>query len=372
MTEWLPTDELAARFGVNSFELLDALAKLGLAAGPRPTPLADSHGFSSSGLNDFGRMQPLWHPDVCRLLQGVGLMLLPVMSSFGQSSLFDEPEEADGPAPFGPGAFEFQSIELEALGMGTSVGCDLPGYAEPEFSGALNACPEWLEEELLLEELGGPEERENREERGEWEKRLVGEAVSNAEKPVRAREQLVKPVTPENTREQLVKPDNSGEHVNLHNAGNPVGKIRPGFDRIIATDGACSGNPGPGGWAWVEQKSGARESGGAARTTNNIMELTALINGLEYVGPESSLLIRCDSKYVIDAMTKWAPGWRRKGWKKADGQPVKNRELVERLLNLYEGRTGNTEVEWVKGHDGDAANELCDSLAVAESKKFAR
>lgn len=371
MTEWLPTDELAARFGVNSFELLDALAKLGLAAGPRPTPLADSHGFSSSGLNDFGRMQPLWHPDVCRLLQGVGLMLLPVMSSFGQSSLFDEPEEAGGPGPFGPGEFEFQSIELEGLGTGTSVGCDLPGYAEPELSGALNACPEWLEEKLLLEELDRPEDREEREElgereqrerRGEQEKRqkpLDGEGISNVGKP-------------ERTREQLVTPENTGEHVNPDNAGKPVGKIRPGFDRIIATDGACSGNPGPGGWAWVEQKSGARESGGAARTTNNIMELTALIKGLEYVGPEPSLLIRCDSKYVIDAMTKWAPGWRRKGWKKADGQPVKNRELVERLLNLYEGRGGNTEVEWVKGHAGDAVNELCDSLAVAESRKFAR
>ena len=122
----------------------------------------------------------------------------------------------------------------------------------------------------------------------------------------------------------------------------------------------------------MEQRSGARESGGEARTTNNIMELTALIKALEYVGPEPSLLIRCDSKYVIDAMTKWAPGWRRKGWKKADGQPVKNRELVERLLNLYEGRSGTTEVEWVKGHAGDEANELCDSLAVAESKKFGR
>lgn len=211
---------------------------------------------------------------------------------------------------------EFAAAGLDVPGMAT---CD---FAEPELSGALNAQPEWLKEETLLEELEAPGEELN---------------------PVKSDE-----------------------------VWKPVGKIRPGFERIIATDGACSGNPGPGGWAWVEQKSGARESGGEARTTNNIMELTALIKGLEYVGPEPSLLIRCDSKYVIDAMTKWALGWRRKGWKKADGQPVKNRELVERLLNLYEGRSGATEVEWVKGHAGDAANELCDSLAVAESKKFGR
>ena len=150
----------------------------------------------------------------------------------------------------------------------------------------------------------------------------------------------------------------------------PVGRHYPGFDAVIATDGACSGNPGPGGWAWVEQKSGTHESGGAPQTTNNIMELTALLRGLEYVGPEGRLLIRCDSQYVINTVTKWAPGWRRKGWRKADGKPVKNRELIERLLSLYEARRGPTQVEWVKGHAGDAANELCDQLAVAESHAF--
>lgn len=152
----------------------------------------------------------------------------------------------------------------------------------------------------------------------------------------------------------------------------PVGHPRAGFDRVIATDGACSGNPGPGGWAWVEQTTGSRDSGGAARTTNNIMELTALARALEFVGPESSLLIRCDSQYVINTVTKWAPNWRRKGWKKSDGKPVKNKELIQELLGLYEARTGRTEVEWVKGHAGDAANELCDTLAVAQSKKFGK
>ena len=106
------------------------------------------------------------------------------------------------------------------------------------------------------------------------------------------------------------------------------------------------------------------------------MELTALIEGLEYVaaqhGTQAPLLIRADSQYVINVMTKWARGWRAKGWKKADGKPVKNRDLVERLLDLYEARTGRTEVEWVKGHAGDAANELVDSLAVARSREFSR
>ena len=149
-----------------------------------------------------------------------------------------------------------------------------------------------------------------------------------------------------------------------------VGDVRPGFDAIVATDGACSGNPGPGGWAWVEQITGARDSGGAARTTNNAMELTALVRALEYVGPSGDLLIRADSQYAINTMTKWAPSWRRKGWKKADGKPVANRELVERLLTLYEARIGRTEVEWVRGHAGDAANELADALAVARSREF--
>ena len=152
---------------------------------------------------------------------------------------------------------------------------------------------------------------------------------------------------------------------------NPIGHPKPGFDLVIATDGSCSGNPGPGGWAWVEQLSGRTESGGSASTTNNIMELTAMISALEFAGPEGDLLLRSDSSYVIKSMTQWAPGWRRRGWKKADGKPVLNRELIERMLNLYESRTGRTEVEWVRGHSGDAANELADTLAVEQTTKFA-
>lgn len=157
------------------------------------------------------------------------------------------------------------------------------------------------------------------------------------------------------------------------NAGaGPIGRIVEGFDAIVATDGACSGNPGPGGWAWVEQVTGERDCGGAAHTTNNAMELTALVRALEHVGPQPDLLMRIDSQYAIKAMTVWAKTWRRKGWRKSDGAPVANRDLVERLLELYEGRQGRTEVEWVKGHSGDAANELVDSMAAAQAARHRR
>ena len=152
----------------------------------------------------------------------------------------------------------------------------------------------------------------------------------------------------------------------------PVGRAHESFDFVIATDGACSGNPGPGGWAWVEQRTGTHQSGGERSTTNNRMELIALIRALQFVPPQASLLIRADSSYVINSLTKWAKGWRARGWRKADGKPVLNRELIEELLKLYEARIGRTDIEWVKGHAGDAANELVDKLAVAQSKKFGR
>lgn len=152
----------------------------------------------------------------------------------------------------------------------------------------------------------------------------------------------------------------------------PIGKPKPGFDLVIATDGSCSGNPGPGGWAFVEQMSGDTASGGSAKTTNNIMELTAMVKALEYAGPEADLLLRVDSSYVINSMTKWARGWRAKGWRKADGKPVLNRDIIERMVDLYEARTGRTEVEWVRGHSGDAANELADELAVKQTQAHAR
>ncbi|WP_341740914.1 ribonuclease H [Trueperella pyogenes] len=151
-----------------------------------------------------------------------------------------------------------------------------------------------------------------------------------------------------------------------------IGQPKAGYDLVIATDGSCSGNPGPGGWAWVEQYSGRSAAGGSPQTTNNIMELTAMISALEFAGPEGDILLRSDSSYVIKSMTQWAPGWRRRGWKKADGKPVLNRDLIERMVNLYEARTGRTDIEWVRGHSGDAANELADRLAVEQTSLHAR
>lgn len=145
----------------------------------------------------------------------------------------------------------------------------------------------------------------------------------------------------------------------------------PGFDQVIATDGACSGNPGPGGWAWVDQLTGAEGSGGSPATTNNIMELTAMLEALRHADPAASLLIRSDSQYVINVVTTWAPSWRAKGWRKADGKPVKNRELIEELLAAYEARTARTKVDWVRGHDGDEGNERADRLAVSERDRYA-
>lgn len=149
------------------------------------------------------------------------------------------------------------------------------------------------------------------------------------------------------------------------------GADRYGFSQVIATDGACSGNPGPGGWAWVDEMTGEHGCGGQARTTNNIMELTAMLEAFKHADPNQDLLIRSDSQYVINVVTKWAPGWRRKGWKKADGKPVANRELVEELLNAYEARTAPTKIDWVRGHDGDAGNERADQLAVSERDRWA-
>ncbi|WP_082418251.1 ribonuclease H family protein [Flaviflexus massiliensis] len=144
------------------------------------------------------------------------------------------------------------------------------------------------------------------------------------------------------------------------------GADKYGFDQVIATDGACSGNPGRGGWAWVDELTGTTGSGGSRRTTNNIMELTAMLEALRYADNDRSLLLRADSQYVINVVTKWGPGWRRKGWKKADGKPVANQQLVADLLEAYEARTAKTRIDWVRGHDGDAGNEEADRLAVIE------
>ena len=139
----------------------------------------------------------------------------------------------------------------------------------------------------------------------------------------------------------------------------------------IYTDGACSGNPGPGGWGAILLYGEHRRelSGGEARTTNNRMELTGVIRALEALKETCQVELYSDSKYVIDALEKgWAKSWRAKGWIKGDKEPALNPDLWERLLELCEKHT--VHLHWVKGHASDPNNERCDEMAVAESQKY--
>lgn len=133
----------------------------------------------------------------------------------------------------------------------------------------------------------------------------------------------------------------------------------------IFCDGACSGNPGKGGWGTIVEQNGARRelSGGSAQTTNNQMEIQAMIEGLKAVPPGTRVKIVTDSEYVAKGATQWIKGWIRNGWKTAAKQPVKNKELWQELHALLEQRPH--EIQWVKGHAGHAENERCDELARA-------
>lgn len=137
----------------------------------------------------------------------------------------------------------------------------------------------------------------------------------------------------------------------------------------LFTDGACSGNPGPGGWGAI-LRFGTYEkelSGGEKNTTNNRMELTAAIEGLSALKEPCSVLLTTDSKYVADAITKgWAESWQKNNWRKADKKPALNADLWERMLALL--AVHEVTIRWVKGHDGHPENERCDRLAVASYK----
>lgn len=133
--------------------------------------------------------------------------------------------------------------------------------------------------------------------------------------------------------------------------------------KIFYTDGACSGNPGPGGWAVVllENNQPVRKWGGfQTNTTNNRMELTAVIEALQYLRSGEDAEIYTDSEYVRKGITEWIPNWKRKNWKTASKKPVKNRDLWERLDSLNHPR-----ISWhyIAGHSGDKYNEMCDRLA---------
>lgn len=139
----------------------------------------------------------------------------------------------------------------------------------------------------------------------------------------------------------------------------------------IYTDGACSGNPGPGGWGAI-LRYGAHEkemSGSEPSTTNNRMELLGVIAALEALHEPCAVDLYSDSKYVVDGITKgWAKSWRAKGWIKSDKKPTKNPELWGRLLDLLERH--EVRFHWVKGHADNPYNNRCDELAVAEYQKY--
>ena len=139
----------------------------------------------------------------------------------------------------------------------------------------------------------------------------------------------------------------------------------------IYTDGACSGNPGPGGWGAILEWQGHQKelSGGEAQTTNNRMELTAVLTALAILKEPCIVELYSDSKYVVDAIEKgWLYGWQKKGWIKADKKPVLNVVFWQQLLPLLARH--DVRLHWVKGHAENEKNNRCDQLAVAESKKF--
>ena len=139
----------------------------------------------------------------------------------------------------------------------------------------------------------------------------------------------------------------------------------------LYTDGACSGNPGPGGWGCILLYGPHKKelSGGEKSTTNNRMELTGVIRGLQALTEPCIVELYSDSKYVIDALQKgWARGWRARGWVKADKKPALNSDLWEVLLDLCDKHTVN--LHWVKGHASNPYNNRCDELAVGEWKRL--
>jgi len=139
----------------------------------------------------------------------------------------------------------------------------------------------------------------------------------------------------------------------------------------IFTDGACSGNPGPGGWGAILRYNGKEKelSGGEKETTNNRMELTAAIMALRALKEPCKVTLTTDSKYLSDGIEKgWAKSWQKNGWRKADKKPALNVDLWEEILELFDKH--EVKIVWVKGHNGHPENERCDALAVAYYKSL--
>lgn len=133
----------------------------------------------------------------------------------------------------------------------------------------------------------------------------------------------------------------------------------------IYTDGACKGNPGPGGWGVLLQSGGLEKElyGGERETTNNRMEMTAVIEALKALKRPCNVTLHIDSQYVLKGITEWIKGWKAKGWRTASKEPVKNADLWKELDALVQSGGHEIEWKWVKGHAGDAGNERADMLA---------
>ena len=141
----------------------------------------------------------------------------------------------------------------------------------------------------------------------------------------------------------------------------------------IFTDGACSGNPGPGGWGAILRYGGKEKelSGGETETTNNRMELTAAIMALRALKEPCKVILTTDSKYLSDGIgLGWAGNWKKNGWRKADKKPALNVDLWEEILELF--KKHDVTINWVKGHNGHSENERCDALAVAFYKNLSK
>lgn len=134
---------------------------------------------------------------------------------------------------------------------------------------------------------------------------------------------------------------------------------------LIATDGACRGNPGPGGWAAILRAGGKEQilSGAAPGTTNNRMELTAALEALKALTQPAEVLVETDSRYLVDGMTRWIAGWQKTGWRTADRKPVANRDLWQALAEA--AAPHRIRWQWVRGHNGHILNERADALANA-------
>ena len=148
------------------------------------------------------------------------------------------------------------------------------------------------------------------------------------------------------------------------NSNSPQDKI------IIYTDGACSGNPGKGGWGAILmfKEHEKKISGGLKETTNNQMEIRAVIEALKTIKKPNEIIINTDSKYVMDGITKWINGWKKNGWRTADRKAVKNSELWQELD--IEASKHNIEWRWVKGHSGNKYNDIADELARSGIEKL--